>query len=104
MRGDAANRNVYHGARNVAGEADARKKEFMEWLDGEIERRRREREVAALVNEMMVEEQLGELRRKREISQARLAQLMGVQYPLIPRLESGRIKNLTLATVARRQR
>ena len=78
-----------------------RKKEFMAWLDGEIERRGREREVAALVDEMLVEEQLAELRRKRGISQARLAQLMGVQQPLIARMESGRVKNLTLSTIAR---
>src|SRR5438445_11257490 len=78
-----------------------REREFREWLDGEIARRGREREVSALVGEMMVEEQLAHLRRKRGISQARLAQLMGVKQPLIARLESGRVKNLTLATVAR---
>jgi predicted transcriptional regulator len=78
-----------------------RKKEFMEWLDGEIERHGREREVAALMDEMLVEEQLAALRRKRGMSQARLAQLMGVQQPLIARMESGRVKNLTLSTIAR---
>jgi len=35
-----------------------RKQEFMEWLDGEIARRGREQEVAALIDEMLVEEQL----------------------------------------------
>jgi transcriptional regulator with XRE-family HTH domain len=50
---------------------------------------------------MMVEEQLADLRRRRRISQAKLAQLMGVTQPLIARIESGRVKNLTLATIAR---
>ena len=74
---------------------------FMGWLDREISRRGREKEVAALLNEMRVEEQLTELRRKRGISQAGLAKLIGASQPLIARMESGRIKNLTLATVAR---
>ncbi len=77
------------------------KEDFMSWLDGEIERRGREKEVAALFSEMMVEQQLADLRRKRRISQAKLAELMGVKQPLIARIESGRVKNLTLATIAR---
>lgn len=77
------------------------KQNLMEWLDGEVERRGREKEVAALFNEMMVQEQLADLRRKRRISQAKLAELMGVKQPLIARIESGRVKNLTLATIAR---
>ncbi len=74
---------------------------FMGWLETEIERRGRKKEVAALLNEMMVEQQLADLRRKRRISQAKLAKLMGVKQPLIARIESGRVKNLTLATIAR---
>ena len=77
------------------------KVDFMNWLDRETSRRGREKEVAALFNEMMVQEQLADLRRKRRISQAKLAQLMGVKQPLIARIESGRVKNLTLATIAR---
>jgi transcriptional regulator with XRE-family HTH domain len=77
------------------------KEDFMGWLDREIERRGRQKEVAALLNEIMVEQQLADLRRKRRISQAQLAKLMGVKQPLIARIESGRVKNLTLATIAR---
>ncbi|MGH7813589.1 MAG: helix-turn-helix domain-containing protein [Candidatus Binataceae bacterium] len=73
----------------------------MDWLDTEIGRRGREPEVAALVEEMMVEEQLADLRRIRGISQAKLARITGVKQPLIARIESGRVKNLTLATIAR---
>jgi transcriptional regulator with XRE-family HTH domain len=77
------------------------KEDFMGWLDREIERRGRQKEVAALLNEIMVEQQLADLRRKRRISQAQLAKLMGVKQPLIARIESGRVRNLTLATIAR---
>jgi ribosome-binding protein aMBF1 (putative translation factor) len=78
-----------------------RRADFMDWLDREISHRGREKEVAALVDQMMVEEQLADLRRKRGISQAKLAELMGVKQPLIARIESGRVKNLTLATITR---
>ena len=77
------------------------KVDFMRWLDGETKRRGRDKEVAALFNEMMVEQQLADLRRMRRISQSELAKLMGVKQPLIARIESGRVKNLTLATIAR---
>jgi len=73
----------------------------MTWLDGEVRRRGRERQVAALLDEMQVEEQLAELRRKRGISQAKLAALLGVKQPLVARMEAGRVKNLTLGTIAR---
>lgn len=74
---------------------------LMKWLDREIARRGREKEVAALLNEMMVEEQLAELRRARGVSQAQLAAMMGVKQPLVARIETGRVKNLTLRTIAR---
>jgi len=77
------------------------KNDLMGWLDREVSRRGRQKEVAALLNEMMVQEQLADLRRKRRISQARLASLMGVKQPLIARMEAGRVKNLTMATIAR---
>jgi transcriptional regulator with XRE-family HTH domain len=76
-------------------------KDFMGWLDREIDRRGREKEVAAQLNEMMVEEQLADLRRKRGLSQAKLAELMHVKQPLIARIEAGRVKNLTLRTIVR---
>jgi transcriptional regulator with XRE-family HTH domain len=76
-------------------------KDFMGWLDREIGRRGREKEVAAQLNEMMVEEQLANLRRKRGLSQAKLAELMNVKQPLIARIEAGRVKNLILNTIVR---
>ena len=73
----------------------------MEWLDQEVRRRGGEREVEALVNEMMLEEQLADLRKKRGISQAKLAKLVGVSQPVIARIESGGVRNLTVGTIAR---
>jgi len=78
------------------------KSNFMAWLDRETARRGVDQnEIAALVDQMKVGDQLTELRRKRGISQAALARLMGVKQPLIARIESGGVKNLTLATIAR---
>ena len=78
------------------------KSDFMDWLDRETARRGiDEREIAALVDQMMVEDQLTALRLKRGISQATLARWMGVKQPLVARIESGGVKNLTLATIAR---
>ncbi|HZC47406.1 MAG TPA: hypothetical protein VE243_13080 [Candidatus Acidoferrum sp.] len=44
------------------------KSDFMGWLDREIDRRGREKQVAALLQEMIVEEQLADLQRKRRNS------------------------------------
>jgi transcriptional regulator with XRE-family HTH domain len=77
------------------------KNEALAWLDREAKRRGRVKEVEELFREMMVEEQLAELRRKRGISQRALAKLAGVSQPVIARMESGGVKNLTLATIAR---
>src|SRR5271166_2740161 len=78
-----------------------KKGEFMEWLRQEVKRRGGEEEVAALVDEMMLEEQLADLRRKRGISQAKLAKMVGVSQPVIARIESGGVRNLTVGTIAR---
>ncbi|MGA9720967.1 MAG: helix-turn-helix domain-containing protein [Candidatus Binatus sp.] len=78
------------------------KSNFMDWLDRETARRGiDEKEIAALVDQMMVEDQLTALRLKRGISQSALADLMGVTQPLVARIEAGGVKNLTLATIAR---
>ena|SRR5579872_5967395 len=85
----------------VRNQAGSRRGEFMEWLDHEVARRGGEREVEALVNEMMLEEQLADLRKKRGLSQAKLAKLVGVSQPVIARIESGGVRNLTVGTIAR---
>jgi transcriptional regulator with XRE-family HTH domain len=74
---------------------------FVSSLDREVTQRGRERQVAALLEEMKVEDQLTELRLQRGLSQAQLAEAMGVKQPVVARIESGRARNLTLATIAR---
>ena len=78
-----------------------KKGEFMDWLRSEVRRRGGEEKVAALVKQMMLEDQLADLRRKRGMSQAKLANLVGVSQPVIARMESGRVQNLTVGTIMR---
>jgi predicted XRE-type DNA-binding protein len=77
------------------------KGQFMDWLRAEVRRRGGEEKVAALVKQMMLEDQLANLRRKRGISQAKLANLIGVSQPVVARMESGRVQNLTVGTIMR---
>jgi transcriptional regulator with XRE-family HTH domain len=76
-------------------------KDFMEWLDQETKRRGLENEVEQRFNELMLEQQLAQLRRKRGISQAKLARMVGVSQPVIARIESGGVRNLTVGTIVR---
>jgi DNA-binding XRE family transcriptional regulator len=78
-----------------------KKDEFMGWLREEVRRRGGEEEVAALLDEMMLEDQLAALRKKRGVSQAQLAKIVGVSQPVIARIESGGVRNLTMGTIIR---
>jgi transcriptional regulator with XRE-family HTH domain len=78
-----------------------KKTDIMDWLHAEVSRRGLEKEVAIRFNELMLEQQLADLRRKRGISQAKLAKLVGVSQPVIARIESGGVRNLTVGTIAR---
>src|SRR5271168_2208213 len=78
-----------------------KKPEIMDWVHAETRRRGLENEVAIRFNELMLEQQLAQLRRKRGISQAKLAKLVGVSQPVIARIESGGVRNLRVRTIAR---
>jgi DNA-binding XRE family transcriptional regulator len=78
-----------------------KKMEIMDWVHAETERRGLEKEVALRFNELMLEQQLAQLRRKRGISQAELAKKVGVSQPVIARIESGGVRNLTIGTITR---
>jgi transcriptional regulator with XRE-family HTH domain len=73
----------------------------MEWVHAETKRRGLEEEVVIRLNELMLEEQLANLRRKRGVSQAELAKIVGVSQPVIARIESGGVRNLTVGTIVR---
>jgi DNA-binding XRE family transcriptional regulator len=75
--------------------------DVMDWVRAETKRRGLEKEVAIRLNEMILEQQLADLRRKRGISQAKLAKMVGVSQPVIARIESGGVRNLTVGTIAR---
>jgi DNA-binding XRE family transcriptional regulator len=75
--------------------------DVMDWVHAETKRRGLDREVAIRLSELLLEHQLGDLRRKRGISQAKLAKLVGVSQPVIARIESGGVRNLTIGTIAR---
>ena len=79
-----------------------RKSEFMEWLDDEIEKDPAfKAQVDEALNEMRIEQDLVALREHRGLSQVELAKRIGISQPAVARLEAGRIKNLTLRTLAR---
>ena len=78
-----------------------KKSDVMDWLHAEVKRRGLEKEVAIRFNELMLEQQLADLRKKRGISQAKLAKLIGVSQPVIARIESGGLQNLTVGTIVR---
>jgi DNA-binding XRE family transcriptional regulator len=78
-----------------------KKVDAMDWVHAETKRRGLEKQVAIRLNELLLEHQLADLRRKRGISQAKLAKLVGVSQPVIARIESGGVRNLTIGTIAR---
>jgi len=79
-----------------------KKTAFMEWIDGQIEADPRlAREVDELVGEMKLEQELAALREKRGLSQRQAARLLGASQPYVAKLESGRIKNLGVATLVK---
>ena len=78
------------------------KSPFMGWLKEQVDRNPQVRKMAdEMLNEMRVEQDLAALREERGISQSQLAKLLGVSQPAIAKIESGKVKNLTLKTLVR---
>lgn len=78
------------------------KSPFMDWLKDQVDRNPQVRKMAdEMLNEMRVEQDLAALREERGISQSQLAKLLGVSQPAIAKIESGKVKNLTLKTLVR---
>jgi len=80
----------------------ARKSDFMKWIDLQVDTDADlKRKVAEYLNEMMIEQKLAALRTQRGMTQAQLAERLGVSQPHIAKLEAGRAKNIELHTLCR---
>ena len=74
----------------------------MNWIDEQLAQDSRLRQqVAEMLNEMRIEEDLLALRQWKGWSQRQLAKALGVSQPAIAKIESGKVKNLELRTLVR---
>lgn len=62
------------------------------------------REVEEELAQILIEHKIAELRKRRGLTQAALAHRSGVSQPMIAQIESGKLNNLTLKTLARTAR
>src|SRR5271163_2667344 len=62
------------------------------------------REVEEELAQILIEHKVADLRKRRRLSQAALAMRSGVSQPMIAQIESGKLNNLTLKTLARTAR
>jgi transcriptional regulator with XRE-family HTH domain len=81
--------------------AKRKKTEVMEWLDGVLADPALASAVEERLAEMKIEQELVALREKEGLSQRDLAVKIGTSQPYIAKLESGRVQNLGLKTLAR---
>jgi DNA-binding Xre family transcriptional regulator len=80
----------------------ARKSDLVKWVDQQVDTDADlKRKVEEYLNEMMIEQKLAALRSRRGMTQAQLAQRLGVSQPHIAKLEAGRAKNIELHTLCR---
>jgi DNA-binding XRE family transcriptional regulator len=72
------------------------------WLENEYRKHPgMEARVDAIVAEMTLEQDLVALRERAGVSQRELAKRLGVSQPAIAKLESGKVKNVGVVTLAR---
>lgn len=75
---------------------------FMKWVDGQLRSDGElARDVDVLLSEMKIEQELIALREKKGLSQRDMAKRLGTSQPYVAKLESGRIKNLGVRTLAK---
>jgi transcriptional regulator with XRE-family HTH domain len=80
----------------------SRKTAVTDWIDGQLKADPRlAREVDEILSEMRLEDDLAALREKRRLTQRQVAKLIGTSQPYVAKLESGRIKNLGVATLVK---
>lgn len=81
--------------------ARKKKTKVMQWLDSVMADPETARAVEERMAEMRIEQELVALREKNGLSQRDLAERIGASQPYIAKLESGRVKNLGLKTLAK---
>ena len=80
----------------------ARKSGFVKWIDRQVDSDADlKRKVKEHLTKMMIEQKLAALRTRRGMTQAQLAERLGVSQPHIAKLEAGRAKNIELHTLWR---
>src|SRR5260370_13355216 len=62
------------------------------------------RDVEEEIAQILIEHKIAALRKRRGLTQAALAKRSGVSQPMIAQIESGKLNNLTLKTLARTAR
>jgi DNA-binding XRE family transcriptional regulator len=73
-----------------------------EWIDNELARDPKfRREVEETLMGLRIEQDLAALRELRGVTQAQLAQMIGVKQPMIARLEAGKAQNIGIRTLVR---
>lgn len=73
-----------------------------EWLERELARDPKlRREVEETLMGLRIEQDIAALRELRGVTQAQLAQMIGVSQPMIARLESGKAQNIGIRTLVR---
>ena len=79
-----------------------KKTAIMRWIDSRLKANPRlARDVDTLLREMRLEQELVALRERRGLSQSELARRLGASQPYVAKLESGRIKNIGVATLVK---
>lgn len=74
----------------------------MHWVDGKLATDPHlAQAVDDLVGELKLEQQIVALREKRGLTQGALARLLGTSQPYVAKLESGRVRNLGIKTLAK---
>jgi predicted transcriptional regulator len=73
-------------------------------LDGKVDEFGLRREVEHELAQILIEQKIATLRKRRGLTQAALAKRTGVSQPMIAQIESGKLNNLTLKTLARTAR
>ena len=76
----------------------------LELLERKVDELGLRREVEDELAQILIEHKIADLRKRRGLTQAALARRSGVSQPMIAQIESGKLSNLTLKTLARTAR